>query len=370
MVAIAMMALALFSCKKNDEPKKAENAVLRICINDSALRALESEITAGTETAITSDVTIKLIPSGRKIALKPDQITAAKNLQEGCRIVVGENVEKVSLTANAVVTDDTAITDWQGKAATFTTEIPLTAPETSVTTTKEGENTIYKVTLEPKPAFARLEVAGKIVGQPSDSSTPKNPVNAFEDISVEAVYVNNYLNTRNAATRYFTEGEKGAFKAEPALQSAMMDEITSNDKEAFEKKTKVAGYQLFPIKQGEVAGPEFFDHVVLKLKITYSEGARVAGYPATATRFVTMVKFMEKTSGDLNSFEAGKIYKLDLAELSKDFKTSDDGTPDPDNPDTPNPEQEGKMLLNVKVKPYKWTTQNIKPDVNGGGYKK
>lgn len=363
MAAIALMALALFSCNKKNEPK-TEAAALSIRISDSALRAIEDKIATGTETAIETNVTIKLHPSGREIALNPTQIGEAKNLTSGCRITVGENVEKVSLVANAVITDATVITDWQGKAATFTTEIPLTAPETAVTTATEGDNTIYKVTLEPTPAFARLEVAGKIEGQAN-----ANGKNAFTDISVEAVYINNYLNTRNAATRYFTEGENGAFKATPALQAAMYDEITTANKADFEAKNKVAGYQLFPIKAGETAGVEFFDHVVLKLKITYSQDAQDAGYPAEATRFVTMVKFMENASGDLNNFEAGKIYKLDLAELSKDFKTDENGKPDPENPDTPDPEQKGDKILEVKVKPYTWTAVNIKPDVNGG-YKK
>ncbi|WP_297163893.1 hypothetical protein [uncultured Porphyromonas sp.] len=361
MAAIALMALALFSCNnKNNEPKNVEAAALTIRLNDSQLRAVEGEIADKTKTEITDKVTIKLFPSGREINLTPQQITEAKDLTNGTKITVGEAVSQVSIVkANAEITDETEITAWQGKAEKFTTEIPLTAPATDVEESTDGDNTIYSVTLQPVPAFARVEVAGKIVGQENETSH----LNAFDDISVEAVYINNYLLTRNAQKRYFTEGEKGAFKADPALKTEMYDKIATGDKEAFEKKEKVAGYQLFPIKKNEAEGTEFYDHIILKLNIKYSDDAQKAGLPATATRFVTMTKFMVSATGDLKSFEAGKIYKLDLAELSKDFKTNEDGTPDPSNPDKEDPEQKGDKILVVKVKPYEWTAVNIKPDV-------
>ncbi len=365
MAAIAMMALALFSCNKKDEPKNVEAAALTIRLNDSQLRAIEGEVVGGTETTVTKDVTIKLLPSGREINLTDTQITEAKT-PAGTRITVGETVEKVSIVkANAEITDATEITAWQDKAAKFTTDIPLTAPETAVTESTDGDNIVYTVELSPVPAFARVEVAGKIVGQENETSHK----NAFEDISVEAVYINNYLLTRNADNRYFTEGEKGAFKATPALKDGMYNEIADGQKADFEAKKLVAGYQLFPIKKNEAEGTEFYDHIILKLNIKYSAAAQAAGVPATATRFVTMTKFMVSATGDLKSFEAGKIYKLDLAELSKDFKTNEDGTPDPNNPDKENPEQKGNKILVVKVKPYKWTAVNIKPDVAGKGYK-
>lgn len=366
MAAIALMAFALFSCNNKKNEPKCEDAVLSLRLNDSELRAIEDAIPDKAKTEITKDVTIKLFPSQREITLTPQQIKEAKDLEKGTRITVGETVTKVSLVkANAEITDETEITAWQGKAATFTTDIPLTAPETAVTESTEGDNTVYTVELTPTPAFARVEVAGKIVGQANATSNK----NAFDDISVEAVYINNYLLTRNANKRYFTEGEKGAFKADPALKTQMFDKIEAGDKTAFEGKTKVAGYQLFPIKDGEEDGTEHYDHIILKLNIKYSADAQKAGLPAKATRFVTMTKFMVSATGDLKSFEAGKIYKLDLAELSKDFKTNEDGTPDPNNPDKEDPEQKGDKILVVKVKPYTWTAVNIKPDVDGKGYK-
>ena len=364
MAAIAMMAFALFSCNNKKNEPKCEDAVLSIRIDDAELRALEGPVADKAKTTVTENVVLTLLPSGRKLTLTDAQVTAAKSA-DGVQIPVGEVVEKVSLTANMAMTEDIlAFQKMNGTTPTFGTKIPLSADETATTPRQDGDNTIYSVTLQPKASLTRLEVAGKIVGQKN-----ANGKNAYTDISVETVYMNNYWNKLADAKRYFTEGDGASgFKTTPAIQGDMKDDIDADNKEAFEKKEKVAGYQLFPKKADETATAEFFDHVILKITITYSADAQAAGYPEKATRFVTMVKFFEKTSGDLESFAAGKIYKLDLAELSKDFKTDEDGKPV--DPSTPDPEPKGDKILEVKVLPFEWTAVNIKPDVDNGGYKK
>lgn len=365
MAAIAMMALALFSCKK-DEPKKAENAILRICINDAELRALGDSYQNGDKTECMTDVVL-ILDNGAKIELKGQDLTDAKDLSKGCNKEVNYAVNTVALTANGVVNDNTKITTLQGKD--LKKEIPLEAQATAVTTTTTGGQTVYSVTLEPKPHVARVEVFGKI--EPKANAANKN---AFKSITVQHVYINNYLDTRNATKRHLsvTNGKDG-FAATPAVQDAMNDEIKEADLAAFVAGTKVAGYQLFPIKTNEPTGTEFYDHIILKVKIEYSDEA-IALKPELANmteRYVTMIKFIDATASTaIASFESGKIYKLNLKDLSDDFKTGDDGTPDPNNPDTPDPEPNSKRLLNVKVKPFTWTAQNIKPDVNNNGYKK
>ena len=358
MAAIALMAFALFSCNNKKNEPKCEDAVLSIRIDDAELRALEGEIVDKSTTTVTENVVLTLLPSGRKLTLTADQVAAAKT-SDGVKIPVGEVVEKVSLTANMAMTESILAFQKMNDETTptFGTKIPLSADETATTPRQEGDNTIYSVTLQPNASLTRLEVAGKIVGQKN-----ANGKNAYTDISVETVYMNNYWNKLSEAKRYFTEGDGvSGFKADPAIQGDMKDDITADNKEAFEKKTKVAGYQLFPKKADETATAELFDHVILKITITYSADAQAAGYPEKATRFVTMVKFFEKTSGDLESFAAGKIYKLDLAELSKDFKTDEDGKPV--DPSTPDPEPKGDKILEVKVLPFEWTAVNITPDV-------
>lgn len=366
MAAIAMMALALFSCKKNDEPKKAENSVLRIRINDSELRALGVGYQNDDKTECMTDVVLYL-DNGAKIELKNEDLTKAKSAT-GCDKDVNYAVKTVALTANSAnpVNDNTSIKTLQGKD--LKTQIPLEAQATNTTTTTDGGKTIYSVTLEPKPHVARVEVFGKIT--PKENETTHK--NAFKSIKVEEVYINNYLDTRAATKRILclTNGNNG-FKTAP--ETVMTDKIEAANLLDFELGKKVAGYQLFPKSANETVGTELYDHVIVKIKIEYSAEA-IQAKPELKNmteRYVTMIKFIDATAPNtaIASFESGKIYKLDLKELSDDFKTKEDGTPDPNNPDTPDPEPNSKRLLNVKVMPYTWTAVNIKPDVNGG-YKK
>ena len=365
-LAIALMALTLFACKKQ-EPKQTEDAVLSLRIDDAELRAIEGQIDNGTTTTITKDVKVILNGgAGRTYTLTPDQIAAAKTAQ-GCKFEVTDVVTSVDLVANAEVTDATNIADWQGKGGeAFKKEIPLTATTSTITTTTEGDKTVYKAELTPVPPFARLEVFGKIT--PKVNAKGKS---AFESIEVKEVTINNYLETRNATTRYFTDHNTtlNGFADTPARKAAMMDAIS--DKTAFETGTKAAAYQLFPKKTtGEKA--DVSDHVILKLAIKYSTDAIAKGFPAgEQIRYVTIKKF--KTDAKVSGkppvnvpalrFNVGTIYKLDLKGLNDHFKTNEDGTPDPSNPDTTEPESKGKKELQLIVKPCTWTSQNILPEL-------
>lgn len=370
-LAIALMALTLFACKKQ-EPKQTEAAVLSLRIDDAELRAIEGLIDNGTKTTITKDVKIIINGgAGRTYTLTPDQIAAAKT-EQGCKFEVTDVVTSVDLVANAEVTDATKITDWQGKGGdAFKTDIPLTATTTNITSTTSSDGKItYKAELTPVPPFARLEVFGKIT--PAKTSTNKC---AFESIEVKEVYINNYLDTRNAEKRYFTDHNASLDGFETAtttksspLKNEMKDEIKATDKGAFEAGTKAAAYQLFPKKTGEKANVS--DHVILKLAIKYSAEAKAKGFPdGEVTRYVTIKKF--KTDAPVSgkpaintpalSFKVGTIYKLDLKGLNDHFKTNEDGTPDPNNPDTTEPESKGKKELQLIVKPCTWTAQNILP---------
>lgn len=370
-LAIALMALTLFACKKQ-EPKQTEAGVLSLRIDDAELRAIEDQINAGATTEITSNVTISLNNgAGRTYTLTPEQITAAKTAQ-GCRLEVSEVVTSVDLVANAEVTDATNIADWQGKGGeAFKTKIPLTATTSTITTSIEGTKTVYKAELTPVPPFARLEVFGKIT--PAKNSTSNKC--AFESIEVKEVYINNYLDTRNADKRYFTDHNASLNGFETAttttskpLKDQMKDEVKATEKGAFEAGTKAAAYQLFPKKAKEKATVS--DHVILKLAIKYSADAIAKGFPAgEVTRYVTIKKF--KTDAPVSGkpqpntpalkFNVGTIYKLDLKGLNDHFKTNEDGTPDPNNPDSSEPESKGKKELQLIVKPCTWTAQNILP---------
>lgn len=372
-LAIALMALTLFACKKQ-EPKQTEAAVLSLRIDDAELRAIEDQIANGTTTTITKDVKVILNGgAGRTYTLTSDQITAAKTAQ-GCKFEVTDVVTSVTLIANAEVTDATSITTWQGKAADFQTKIPLAATTNDITSTTSSDGKItYKAELTPVPPFARLEVFGKIT--PVKNSTTNKC--AFKSIEVKEVYINNYLDTRNATKRYFTDHnaslngfETTKSATSSPLQALMKDEVKATDKTAFEAGTKAAAYQLFPKKADENANVS--DHVILKLAIKYSDDAIAKGFPKDEQiRYVTIKKFKTdaKVSGKppVNtpalSFSAGTIYKLNLNGLNDYFKTNDDGTPDPNNPDSSEPESKGKKELQLIVKPCTWKAQNILPQL-------
>lgn len=366
MAAIALMALTLFASCKDKEPKKEVNS-LTIRISDTELRAIEGQIAAGTDGLIATDVVIDINDGAKVVTLDPAAIAEAKSAT-GHSIDVKFVVTKVSMTANGVIADK-EITDYQAMGAEFMNKVPLVASTTAIQTQTNGDDVTYTATLDPKPELARLEVFGKITGQPNADGK-----NAFKNIDVEAVYMNNYLLTAGADSRYMTPGNSndGFDEATYALKTQMYDENIAASKTDFEAGTKVAGYQLFPLTATEKAlsalPAEFFDHVILKVTVTYDLNVVKNRTQETEVGYVTMVRFMENTTKDLKGFQAGYVYKLDLKELNKDFKTDKDGNPD--TPVTPDPEPTGKKKLVVKVNPYKWQVKNIKPDVEGGGYKK
>lgn len=363
MIAIALMALTLFACKKQ-EPKKAEGAVLSLRIDDAELRAIEDQISNGTTTSITTNVKVIINGgTGRTYTLKPEQIEAAKKLPDGCKLPVTEVVTSVTLIANAEVTDNTAIKDWQKKGGEdFKTKIPLSATANNIQTSVQDGKTTYKAELTPTPAFARLEIFGKITPKKNE----KTQKCAFESIEVTEVTINNYLDTRIASSRYFTNHNAtlDGFATDPARRAEMMDAINNGNMNDFKDGKKAAAYQLFPKKTNETDGD--YDHVILKLSIKYSQEAQEKGLPKeSVTRYVTIKKFMKAKADDLKDtgFLAGTIYKLDLKGLDDHFKTTDEGTPDPTNPDTTEPESKGSKELQLIVKPCTWQSQNILPQI-------
>lgn len=173
--------------------------------------------------------------------------------------------------------------------------------------------------------------------------------------------MNNYLNKKADAKRYFTPSDGNtAFAGTPALKAEMNDAIAADMKTKFEAKDVAAAYQIFPTKDGETD----FDHIILKVKITYDKTVAKNLVKEEEEGYVTIVKYKDKTANSaIAKFEAGKIYKLDLADLNEHFKTDKDGNPD--SPVTPDPEHDGNNLLTVFVKPYTWEIVNIIPDASG-----
>ena len=372
MAAIATMALTLFaSCNKNDEPaKQVSSFTLRI--NDAELRALEAQVADKTK-ADFSEIKVIII-DGQKVVKLAQQadIDKAKSA-DGYTIPVKSAVTKVQVIANGEL-GTKSITEYQALGTEFAKSIPMTATVegaaiTSTTDPANPKNITYTATLTPIPQMARLEVFGEIKGSGFDASGKKNKFpNPFKKITVEEIWVNNYLMTSEAGSRYYTPSNGTAWdETTNAIKPEMHDVIDATKDADFRAKNICAAYQLFPATAAEKAltdlPAQYFDHLVLKVKLEWDLSVAKNVAVETEEGYVTIQRFMMRTTGDLDKgFEAGKIYKLDLGQLNKDFK-------DGDTPVTPDPEHEGDLKLVVKVEPYEWTAVNIKPDTNNG-YKK
>ena len=372
MAAIATMALTLFASCKKDEPKK-EVSKMNIRVDLSALRSMEAPVPGGTKTAFES---LKVIVNDGEVVkvLNASEIAQAASA-DGHTFAVLSKPVKVVVEANSYVADP-EITTLQGvatvdatydpanaadKIAIFSKKIPLIGSTTTIggpTTPSGSKDKIYTATVKPTPDVARIEVCGKIVGQ-ANATTNKN---AFKNIDVEAVYMNNYLMKKGDTDRYFTPSDGNtAFAATPVLKDEMNDAIAADMKQKFEEKKVAAAYQIFPTT---TAGTDF-DHIILKVKLQYDLSVVTNRTQEYEEGYVTIIKYKDKAaSSAIAKFEAGKIYKLDLADLSEHFKTDDKGNPD--TPVTPDPEHDGANKLTVFVESFTWEAVNITPD----GFKK
>ena len=372
MAAIATMALTLFaSCNKKDEPKKDISSIC-IRLNETALRGFEDPIADGTVSQITDNVKVIINDGAQTFTLSPEDITAAKSTT-GWRKAIKVVPTKVAVIANGDINGkninefqqlggftDELVPD-NNKTMTFDTKIPLYGETTTITKGKDGDVITFTANVEVKPALARLEISGEIKGQPNSKGK-----NVYGSISVEEVYINNYRTIGGKPGRTYIKANQDLNGFESPVDPLMMDEIKGDYHQDFCGHKYVAGYQLFPETPEElVADPmpkDFYTHVILKVKIDYPE-VKVNGESRpyhTETGYLTIRSFMTSATGDLKGFQAGTIYKLDIADLSKYFKT--DENLDPENPVTPDPEPDKKALI-VTVKALPWTAKNIKPDI-------
>ena len=373
MAAIATMALTLFaSCNKKDEPKKEISSIC-IRLNETALRGFENPIAEGTESKITDNVKVIVNDGALVFNLNQTDIDEAKSTT-GWRKAIKVIPTKVAVIANGD-TKDKDINTFQGlggftdpewdenplnKKGTFDTKIPLYGETTTITKGKDGDVITFTANVEVKPALARLEIAGEIKGQPNSKNE-----NAYSSITVREVYINNYRTIGGKPGRTYIKANQDLNGFDKPVDPLMMDQIQGDFHRDFAAKKLVAGYQLFPETPEElVADPlpkEFYTHVILKVEVAYAQQkGRVIRDYYTETGYVTIRSFMTNATGDLKGFQAGTIYKLDIADLSKYFIT--DENLDPETPITPEPEPDQKALI-VKVTPVAWKAQNIKPDI-------
>ena len=316
-----------------------------------------------------------IINDGKQVlTLTPADITAATSTA-GCKKTITVIPTKVTVIANSD-TKGKNINTFQklgkykddygstSRPMTFDTKIPLYGETSTINRGQDGDVITYTAEVEVKPALARLEIAGEIKLTGKTNTRGENAYSGGA-VTVQEVYINNYRTLGGEQGRTYIKANQDLNGFESAPDALMMDKIDSFDRSKFSEKKLVAGYQLFPETAAELAAnplpKDFYNHVVLKVSVSIAQQkGRVIRDSYNIDGYITIRSFMENATGDLKGFQAGTIYKLDLADLSQYFTTDEDLNPQ--TPITPEPEPDKKALI-VKVTPVPWTAKNIKPDI-------
>lgn len=319
-----------------------------------------------------------------RVELKKEADIQKAMSDEGYEIKVRQAVSKVSAVAGYPnvwkATDLDKITidklqELSGAEAQkdgFLYKVPYVAPMTVVQEDPADQNKLT-VTLQPVPNVARLEISGNIeVPTESQESTVqwiiKNRMKSYtddqteyswlptpedlmlrtiSDVTIRGIYINNYKNTPgDTKPRIFLTDENwttGKWKNHNAKMHTLFDALDgANPYSKVMTAGKVDAYQIYP--GGTTADKaEALDHIIVAVDYKVrtqvghfnykvynaKEGKDVYACTSvedrgvqTKTRFITIRKFLVTDDESLVSFDAGKIYRINLKDLSPLFSTN------------------------------------------------
>ena len=305
---------------------------------------------------------------------------------EGYEIKVRQAVRKVSAVAGrsgvwkAADLDKITIDQLQelnGAEAQkngFLYEVPYVAPMTEIVPDQANAERLI-VTLQPVPNVARLEISGNIeVPLESQENTVKwiidNKMKTYtqsqtdyswlptsedlmlrsiSDVTIRGIYVNNYKETPNVANADRTRLTDDNYNLDGKVWTGHNDAMHTlfgalNETNDYAKKMttgKVDAYQIYP---GKDTDPEALDHIIVAVDYkvhvkvghfnykVYNATEKKDVYACTGvedrgvqtkTRFITIRKFLvTDTNKSLVSFDPGKIYRINLKDLSPLFSTN------------------------------------------------
>ena len=258
----------------------------------------------------------------------------------------------------------------------FLYKVPYVAPKTPVQQDPANAERLT-VTLQPVPNVARLEISGNItIPLESQESTVnwiiENKMKSYtqsqteyswlptpEDLTlryiknftIRGIYVNNYKETPNVANADRTRLTDDNYNLDGKVWTGHNDAMHTlfgalNETNDYAKKMttgKVDAYQIYP---GKDTDPEALDHIIVEVEYTlgvqvghfnykvYNKTADKDVYACTGVkdlgekkvrRFITIRKFLVTESGadkSLVSFDPGKIYRINLKDLSPLFSTN------------------------------------------------
>ncbi|MBL6452500.1 MAG: hypothetical protein JNG44_02190 [Porphyromonas sp.] len=257
----------------------------------------------------------------------------------------------------------------------FLYKVPYVAPMTEIVPDQANAERLI-VTLQPVPNVARLEISGNIeVPLESQENTVKwiidNKMKTYtqsqtdyswlptpedlmlrsiSDVTIRGIYVNNYKETPNVANADRTRLTDDNYNLDGKVWTGHNDAMHTlfgalNETNDYAKKMttgKVDAYQIYPGKATD--DPEALDHIIVA--VDYKVHTRVGHFNykvynatekkdvyactgvedrgvQTKTRFITIRKFLvTDTNKSLVSFDPGKIYRINLKDLSPLFSTN------------------------------------------------
>ena len=370
-----------------------------------------------------------------RVELKKEADIKKAMSDEGYEIKVRQAVSKVSAVAGypdvwkATDLDEITIDKLQKLSGAeaqkngFLYKVPYVAPMTEIVPDPANAERLV-VTLQPVPNVARLEISGNIeVPLESQESTVqwiiKNRMKPYTksqtdyswlptpedlmlrtitDVTIRGIYVNNYKETPNVANADRTRLTDDNYNLDGKVWTGHNDAMHTlfgalNETNDYAKKMttgKVDAYQIYP---GSADKAEALDHIIVAVDYKVrthighfnykvynaKEGKDVYACTSvedrgvqTKTRFITIRKFLVTDTGEsLVSFDAGKIYRINLKDLSSLFSTNakpgitkpediTEVTPRPERTDE-RPEEETNT---IPVSVVDWTHININTELD------
>lgn len=260
----------------------------------------------------------------------------------------------------------------EARKSGFLYKVPYVAPKTPVQQDPANAERLT-VTLQPVPNVARLEISGNItIPVESQESTVQwiieNKMKSYTqsqtdyswlptpqdvtlrtigEVTIRGIYVNNYKETPNVDNAHRTRLTDSIWTVNQwsdhnAAMHTLFGALNEANDYASQMTTgKVDAYQIYP---GSADKAEALDHIIVAVDYKVrtqvghfnykvynaKEGKDV--YACTSvedrgeqklTRFITIRKFLVTDTGkSLVSFDPGKIYRIDLKDLSSLFSTN------------------------------------------------
>ena len=307
----------------------------------------------------------------------------------------------------------------------FLYKVPYVAPKTNVQADPSNAERLT-VTLQPVPNVARLEISGNItIPLESQESTVnwivENKMKTYtqsqteyswlptpedltlryiKDFTIRGIYVNNYKETPNVANNKRTRLTDDNYNLAGTVWTGHNDKMHTlfdalgGAKDYAKTMTdgKVDAYQIYPgVTKADKA--DSLDHIIVEVEYTlgvkvghfnykvYNAAQQKDVYACTSVedlgtktvrRFITIRKFLvTDTNKSLVSFDPGKIYRINLKDLSPLFSTNaKPGITKPEDITEVTPRPEGtddrpeETTNTIPVSVVDWTHININTELD------